>query len=116
MKLSLTTWQRINCVQIVAAIKGANAAVFRKASKLLDILELTDTEKKEVDFEDGVKEGAGWATWKDKDRLFDVEIKDPNLAVTLKDTINMFTWSQTALGAPDQRRQVNDLLDQLGIE
>ncbi len=53
MKLSLTTWQRINCVNIVGAIGGADARTFRKAVKLLDLFEMTDEEKEQVGYVDG---------------------------------------------------------------
>lgn len=56
MKLNLTTWQRINCVNIVGLMAGANAAAFRKAVKLLDILEMSDEEKEQVGFVDDMAE------------------------------------------------------------
>lgn len=52
MKLNLTTQQREWCVEIIGAIGGANAAIFRKAVKLLDILELTDADKGVVGYVD----------------------------------------------------------------
>lgn len=56
MKLELTTWQRVNCINIIGSIGGANAAMFRKAVKLLDILEMTDDEKEQVGFVDDTAE------------------------------------------------------------
>lgn len=50
MKLNLTTRQREWCVGIIGAIGGANAVIFRKAVKLLDILELTDADKEVVGY------------------------------------------------------------------
>lgn len=52
MKLNLTTRQREWCVEIIGAIGGANAKKFRKAVKLLDILELTDADKEVVGYVD----------------------------------------------------------------
>jgi hypothetical protein len=52
MKLNLSTWQRFYCANIVGAIGGANASTFRKAAKLLDVLELTDDDKKQVGYVD----------------------------------------------------------------
>lgn len=54
MKLELTTWQRINCVDIIGAISSTSAAAFRKAAKLLDILEMSDDEKERVGYVDEV--------------------------------------------------------------
>lgn len=52
MKLELTTWQRMNCVDIIGGISGISAAGFRKVAKLLDILEMTDEEKRQVGYID----------------------------------------------------------------
>lgn len=56
MKLELTTWQRVNCLNVIGSIGGADAKTFRKANKLLDILEMTDDEKEQVGYADNTTE------------------------------------------------------------
>ena len=105
MKLSITTWQRFQLIQIVGNAKG-NLIRIRKANKALDILEMTDEEKKQV----GYVEIPNGARWKDSEHRWDLEIKDKEAAHIVRAEAERFSEWPVA-----QVEAVLDLAEQLGI-
>ncbi len=112
MKLSINTFQRIWLSNIVGAIEG-RVQIVRKASKLLDLLELSEDEKKLV----GLRQVSnGLLQWDDLAHVWGIEIADDNLATFLKDQVAAYNWPAGILASPSQRHDVNGLLDMLKIE
>jgi hypothetical protein len=106
MKLELTTWQRMACIQALNAMTG-HISLIRKGIKLLDILEMSEQEQAEVGM---VLQGAAFV-WRDKARKWSLEVSDGNLVEHLKRAVLAFQgWPQ------DAGREVVDLFAQLGIE
>lgn len=107
MKLNLTTWQRIMCVQALNAQAG-HISLIRKALRLLEILELSQDDRETV----GLRELAtGGFSWRDTERRFELEIADRELAAFLKRAVSSYqNWPV------EQARQVADLFAQLGVE
>lgn len=111
MKLSLTTWQRINLCLILSSIEG-KVSIVRKASKLLDVLELSDAEKELV----GYREESGSIGWDDRTTHFDLEITDPNLFAFLSERVKEYVFPKQTWGNSEVRRLILDMYDQLGIK
>lgn len=106
MKLNLTTWQRIEIIVRIRALRG-DANLLRKAMKLLDILELTDEEQSEISLRT-TKEGN--LMWKNPDTRWEIEIADGNLVAFIQEVIG------AEKGWPVQNAQeILDLLEQLGL-
>ena len=106
MKLNITTWQRFLLLQIVGNAKG-NILRVRKAMKALDVLEMTDAEKKQV----GYVEHPGGATWQDAEHRGQLEIKDKEAAHLVKVEAEQYDNWPAAQG-----ELVIDLVEQLGIK
>lgn len=101
LKLRLNVWQRVTLVDFIGGIRGYARDV-RKAFKLLDILELTDAEKKAVGFRTPAPRVS---VWDDHDVVYEIEIKDKNLASFLKKKAAAFEgWpvSEHVLGLFEQ--------------
>lgn len=106
MKLNLTTWQRLMLAQIVGALEGPVARI-RKASKLLDLLELPQGDREAI----GLREiGAGAFRWDDTERRWEIEIPDRELAAFLRRQVEAFQHWPAA-----KREEVLDLCEQLEI-
>jgi hypothetical protein len=106
MKLELTTWQRMACIQALNAMTG-HISLIRKGIKLLDILEMSEQERVEI----GMVLQDDVLTWQDKTRKWPLEITDGNLAEHLRRAVQGFQgWPQGS------GREVVGLFDQLGIE
>jgi len=104
MNLNLNTWQRVQLEKLVGDVKGA-ASTVRKAVKLLDILEMSDEEKTKV----GFRQQGGMLLWDDLEHTWEVEIKDGNLEVFLRELVKGKTdW-------PVNRYAI-DIFDQFGLE
>jgi hypothetical protein len=107
MKLELTTWQRMMCVQALNGQTG-HISLIRKALKLLEILELSTEERAAV----GMQEPApGQFAWRDTGRRWEVEVADRELAAFLRRAVEAFGKWPVEQGA-----QVVDLCRQLEIE
>ena len=107
MKLELSTWQRLSLTQIIGEQQGP-VSIVRKAGKLLDILEMTDEEKKEVGL---VQDPQVGFRWNNTDRIWGLEISDGNLAAYLKEVAKGHGgWSVR------NRDQVLDLFEKLEIQ
>ena len=109
MKLHITTWQRLSLVTVVNNPPPPHTIpVIRKASKLLDILELSPEEREQVGL--GPDEATGGIRWADAEHCWDLEIADSELADYLKQLAE--SWEHWDRGNP---RAVLDLAEQLGI-
>ena len=107
MKLQLTTWQRIVLYQIVGQLRGPVSLV-RTASKLLDVLEMSEADRTEVGYRE-LPNGA--ATWRDPERRLEIENADREAAALLRRTVEQHQeWPA------GQARQVLDLAEQLGLD
>lgn len=107
MHLKLTTWQRLTLVGVLSDLRGP-VAIIRKASKLLDILELSAEEKEEIGLH---SDAPGAMRWTNNDYTWNIEVKDKELARFLKGTVEQHkTWPAANAG------QVLDLADQLDID
>lgn len=107
LKLELTVWQRIMCVQTLNAQAG-HISTIRKALKLLEILELNEEERVAV----GLRElQPGQYMWTDTQRRFELEIKDRELAAFLRRAVEQFgQWPV------EHAAEVLDLFQQLGAD
>jgi len=114
MKLSVNTFQRITLSNIIGAIEG-NAQMIRKATRLLDALELSDDEKRQVGLEAVATSMGIQYQWKDAAHVWEIEIADDNLAALLKQRLTDYVWPIGSLSTPDKRRDINALLDQFDI-
>jgi len=104
MELQLNTWQRVQLELLVGGVKG-DASTVRKAVKLLDVLEMTDSEREQV----GLRFVEGGMVWDKPNHLFTVEIKDGNLEAFLRQLVKQKEdW-------PANRHAI-DLFDQLKID
>jgi len=101
--MELNTWQRFMLSQIVGGLRGDIQTV-RTGLKLLEILELSDSEKQQVGF---VEDKTG-AHWEDTEYRFELEIKDENLVAFLRTKATEFQ------GWPVNKNSL-DLFDQLGV-
>jgi hypothetical protein len=75
MKLTLTTWDRMTIVQLVGALEG-DAALMWKCSKVFDAVKLTDDEEKEI----GLQRAGNAIYWDDDTKVWPVEIADKEAA------------------------------------
>lgn len=106
MKLKLNTWQRMRLTMLLGSLQG-NIRLIRKAGKALDVLELTEDEKKEI----GYKPRPNGATWSDTERTFEIDIADKEALGLVKKVVKQNnTWE--AGNAP----LIIDLFEQLNIE
>lgn len=107
MKLHLTTWQRLMCVQCLNQQAG-HISLIRRALQLLEVLELTPEEQELV----GLAQGPdGSLAWRDSERRFPLEIADGELAAFLQRAVSLYQNWPVA-----QAAQVMDLFAQLGID
>lgn len=106
MKLKVNVWQRQALIQLVGGTKG-NIATLRKASKALDVLEMTQEEIEAVGL---VFRPDGFATWKDTDIIYELEIKDKEAAGLVK---RLFKTSKE--WPANQALLVLDLAEQMGL-
>jgi len=104
MELVLTTWERVMLCTVMNSQRG-DVGVMRKASKLLDVLELSAEERSAIGY---VESGRG-AAWQDDSVSYHIAIPDGNLAVFLVDRVKDYQdWY-------DGRKSAA-LFDKLGIE
>ena|SRR3990167_6646551 len=106
-KLSINTFQRVMLINIVGAIEG-NAAIVRKAVKLLEALDMTEAEKELV----GMKQTGNQINWlpEHEDHLWEIELKDPDPAALLKEKLKAQSFSALV------GRKMLAVYDQLDIE
>ena len=106
MKVELSTWQRLMLTQLVGEQRGP-VSVIRKASKLLDTLEMTNEENFEIGL---VQDAQVGFTWQDNEKRWELEIPG-GLVPFLQDVVkNHDAWSARFYG------EVLDLFEQLEIE
>lgn len=109
MKYSLTIWERITLTDILGTQRGA-AAEYRKACKLLDLIELTEAEGKKVDlviFPDG---RVSFDPTQEGDPI-EIDVADGNLDTFLKTVLrNKGDWMAA------HRKMIDPLLEKFGIE
>ena len=104
MKFQLTTWDRISLLRMIEAQSGDMKFV-RQAGRLMDALELSEAEQKEV----GMAQAAnGVVTWQDAARTFEIEVRDAD-AQLLRDLFTKHVWPGVAA------RLVVALAEKLGI-
>jgi len=99
--INLNIWERFVSADTVSAQEG-NAGVMRQCIAILNVLELTADERKEIDF--AVHDGM--ATWREVDKNYDLALADEQQKL-LKSWLEARTWR-----APDARRAVA-LIDKL---
>lgn len=107
MIIKVTTMQRFTLIQIAGAIKG-DAATFRKANKLLNVLEMSDGEKELVNYRP-VEGNPNAVQWDKPDHVWELEFKDPDPLTLLKETMRSRQW-----GAASDRHMLA-VLDQLDL-
>jgi len=95
-KVELTTWDRLRLIGIVEQLRG-NVGLIRRAGRVLDILALTDEEKEEV----GLHQEGPVTTWKDRDRTFQLEMADDELALLKQALPSYDGWRATELSLVD---------------
>jgi hypothetical protein len=97
MRLSLTTWERVQLTKILGQMRG-NLATLRKAGRAMDAVELSQKEKTEVGFNTIVnpKDGGVQFQWADAEREFDVEIADREAAALLRRAFQQYEGWQVA--------------------
>ena len=71
MKLKLNTWERLTLVRIVGSMTG-DARLYHKAGKVLDVIEMSDKERKEV----GFRQIGDNFRWDKIQKEWELEIKD----------------------------------------
>lgn len=107
MKLNLTTWQRMACVQALNAQAG-HISMLRKALRLLDVLELSPEEREQVGL---VQHPNGNMSWQDPALRFELEIADRELAAFLRRAVEGYQgWPVSEAGL------ALDLAEQLGLD
>jgi len=106
MKLSLSTWQRLQLLMIMNGVQGDLRAI-NKALKLIDLFEMSKDEQEEI----GLQSAASGFVWDNPDKKWDIEIKDPNLVAFLKQKVEEKQDWPAVSG-----RAVLDLCKQLGID
>ena len=77
INLQLTTFERLTLVGWVAQQKGDLRAI-RQWIQVLDVLELSEAEKAEVEF---VQHPDGRAVWKESEQTFELELEDAQFAL-----------------------------------
>jgi len=117
MELLLNTWQRVNLATIVGDI-APSARIMHKASRLLDLIELSDRDRDLVGWsqtETRLTDGRDITaySWKDKEHRFKVEIKDRNLVEFLIGLVKEYVWPKGQW--LQMRKEIADLYEQLGI-
>ena len=104
--MKLDTWERVMCAEIIGSMRGDYVTITHKAGKLLDLLELSVDEKKEIGF---VKFDNGNVIWQGN-KEWEIEIKDGNLLALLQQQVSIFqNWSRTEMN------KVKSLREKLGI-
>lgn len=110
-QIKLTTWERFVIVNnIIGPMQVSDARTMRKAAKILDVVELTEAEKKEINFMILGNQPA----WKDDEKVesqvWELEM-DPDALALLKEKTKSPAIPFHAL----QYRWVLHLYDTLGI-
>lgn len=104
--MKLDTWERVMLTEIIGSMRGDYVTITHKAGKLLDLLELTEDEKKEIGF---VRFDNGNVVWQG-DKEWEIEIKDGNLLALLNQQVSLFTdWRRI------DKDRVKQLRAKLGI-
>lgn len=75
--LELTVFERVQLLDWLGRQQGTLAEI-RRALPVMDVLELSDEEKVQVEF---VQHANGRVTWKDTDRMFALELEDAQFDV-----------------------------------
>lgn len=104
--MKLDTWERVMLTEIIGNMRGDYVTITHKAGKLLDLIELTEDEKKEIGF---VRFGNGNVVWQG-DKEWEIEIKDRNLLALLNQQVSLFTGWQRM-----DKDRVKHLREKLGI-
>ena len=111
--IKLTTWERVVIANnVIGAMQIGDPRTMRKASKILDAVELTQAEREQIHLH---VDATGQAVWDDCDKIesqvWEVELGPDEMAL-LKEKVAAppMPW----IGA--QRKWVLRLYDQLGIE
>ena len=104
--MKLDTWERVMCSEIVGSMRGDYVTITHKAGKLLDLIELSEDEKKEIGF---VRFDNGNLIWQGN-KEWEIEIKDENLVALLQQQVSIFqNWSRSDMN------KVKSLREKLGI-
>lgn len=106
MECRFTTWERIMLSTIVGRTSG-DIAQIRSTSKLLDILELSGDEGREI----GLREESGIGiVWSDTSRDWLIKIEDPKHVKILQDSFSAYNqWNA------HDRVRVLELATKLGL-
>lgn len=107
MKFRLNTWGRIMLTIVVGNLRGT-VAMMRKASKALDILEMSEQDEALVGLS---RDPAGNVSWANTDHIWELEIKDREAAGLVRQAF------QRHDGWPAARaKEVLELANQLGLK
>ena len=105
MKIEVNTWQRQMLSMLCGGMRG-DVATIRKASRLLDILELTKEEKRAINLRATPK----GLTWDDVDKVYALDIEEEEGIELLRELYSSFDQWPAA-----QRQLVLDLGSTLGV-
>lgn len=123
--LKLTVWQRIVIGQIAGQQQVSSVGVMRQANAILDLLDLTDSDKLVVGWstEPGHSEVAPngelvtvpeKATWQNGDYQFEINFA-PAQEVLIRNWVSSNSWPAGSWSNKNVRRQILALYDQLGL-
>lgn len=87
MKLTLNVWERMMLRLIVGRVKGS-AAAMHKAIKVLDALEFSEEERKEIGLTTNFVGDISWRP--DASAEYEIDIPDKEAAALLRRTFNEF--------------------------
>lgn len=109
--IGLTTFQRVALSQIIGNQPVKTTATMRVASKILDALEMSESEKTSV----GWRESAGVASWENSVLEFEVFLTEPQekmIAAWIKD----HEWPPNSWSVKGVRDQILSLYDKFSVE
>jgi hypothetical protein len=87
MNIELTTWERIQLLRLTYGQTGKNAGELRQFIRIMNVLELSDEEKRWIGFREMTD---GGTEWDDTEREFELEFEREDFAL-LKARVDSFT-------------------------
>ena len=105
MKLVVNTWQRLMLSMLCGGMRG-NVATIRKAMGLMDILDLTEEEKKAINF----KTSPIGQTWENETLTYELDIEEEDIELLRNLYTSFDQWPA------NQASLVLDLGDVLGVD
>jgi hypothetical protein len=94
--LQLTTWERTTLALLIARQRG-DLAMLRRYFRLLDVLELSEDERKLVGWELTDSSNGNIATWQRAEHAFQIELEDADFALLQNTAMSWDGWQPTEL-------------------